>query len=393
MFLARIFVLIAMIQGVCAQDQQPNPKSIISSLNPAAQALILSAAAAGQEKPADQPQKVISNAEAHNLLELLEDSTKRQKLISNLKKSVGRSDKEGLSPEGVLFSFKEWIKTENLMFVGIAILRISFIILVFCMLWHSLNKFVDYYAKRIPVVRRSGANSKEGSAVFKTVAPIIRSTFHWMLIVVTVLLVLSEMNINIMPIIYSFSVITLAISLGSQTLVKDLINGIMMLFEGNMAVGDAVIIGNHAGIVETISLRCVHLRHGTGELQTIPFSEVTNVINCSRDFNVVDIQFAVSYQADLGTVNEALRSVYGLLKKDEKFKSYIIGDLNIYGISGFNEWGAMIHAGVKINPDPAKYFLNEFNRLLLLELQKRQIPLPVTMLLASDTKDPKPVSA
>ena len=386
MFLARLFILIAIIQGVSAQDQQKS--KTVSVDDSATKALILSAAAASDEKKIDQPQKVLNEAEAENLVELLEDSGKRQKFISGLKKVITRKDK-GLSQEGIFSSALEWVQVENLTFVVVAILRISFIILVFCMLWHSLNKFVDYYAKRIPVVKRVGLNSKEGAAVFKTVAPIIRSTFHWILIFLGTLLVLSEMNINIMPIIYSFSVITLAVSLGSATLVKDIINGIMMLFEGNMAVGDVVIIGSHAGIVETISLRCVHLRHGTGELQTIPFSEVSDVINCTRDYNVADIRFIVDYQADLKVVDKALLAVYDLLKKDAKFKSYIMGDLNIYGISELNEKGATVHAGIKIIPDPKKLFLNEFNRLLLLELQNRQVPFPMTMILASDTKDPK----
>lgn len=386
MLLARIFILIALIQGVCAQDEQ-KLSTAASAVDKTAQALVLGAAFA-EEKTADQSAKVLSAVESQNLIQLLDDPKKSHELISTLKKAVAREE-QIFSPEGIFSFFKTWTNVDNFLYLLIALLRIGFILLVFIILWRSLSKFVDYYVKKIPIVKKTGISSKEGGAVFMTVAPIIRSTLHWMLIIVTFLLILSEMNINIMPIIYSFSVITLAISLGSQTLVKDLINGILTLFEGNMAVGDVVIIGQHVGVVETISLRCVHLRHGTGELQTIPFSEVTNIINCSRDFNVVDIQFTVSYQADLNIVNEALYFVYGALKNDTKFKHYLKSDLSIYGISELNEWGAKVHAGVKIIPDPGKAFINEFNRLLLLELQKRQIPLPATVLLASDIKDPK----
>ena len=278
-------------------------------------------------------------------------------------------------PEEIVFSLKSWFNTDYLIPTGIMILRIGFILLILLGLWHFLDKLVDYYAGKIPHAKKINSNEEERT-VLMTVVPIIRSALHWMLIILAILLTLTELHVNIMPIIYSFSIITLAISFSSQTLFKDLINGMIILFEGSIAVGDMVTIGNYTGVVETISLRCVHLRHKTGELQSIPFSEVKSVINCLRDFNIADIKLAVPYKADLNKVKEAFQAVYELLKKDAKFKGYIIEDLKFYGVSELAEWGAKIHASVKIIPDPEKLFLNEFNRLLLLELQKRQIPLP-----------------
>jgi len=294
-----------------------------------------------------------------------------------------------LSIKDFLLTADTWLSAENITLIAFALVRIVVILVVFKILWHGLNRSVDFYLNRIPLTKFSKLSSKESSAIVKTLAPIIRSTLHWILIVLTVLLVLSELNINIMPIIYSFSVITLAISLGSQTLVKDLINGALTLFEGNMAVGDFVIIGSHSGVVESISLRCVYLRHGTGELQTIPFSEVSHVTNCSRDYNVADIRFIVSYQTDLKETDAALKAVYDNLKKHPRFKSYIKNDLIIYGVSDLQEWGAIVHAEVKIIPDPAKAFLNEFKRLLLEELQLRNIPMPTPVLLGADARDRK----
>ena len=149
-------------------------------------------------------------------------------------------------------------------------------------------------------------------------------------------------------------------------------------------------IGHFSGTVESISLRCVHLRYGTGELQTIPFSEVNHVINSSRDYSVVDIGFVVSYEADQKDTDAALREAYDKIKKSPLFGAFVKGNLIIYGVSALNEWGFKVHAGVKTIPDPSKSFLNEFNRLLLIELQKRKVPLPRVTLLSSDTINPKP---
>lgn len=283
-----------------------------------------------------------------------------------------------------------WTTQDNLLFAVKAALRILVIFIIYIGLRRVINHFATYYINKIPEIRKGKHSQSTTVAVIKTVSPIIRSTIHWILIVLATLLILSELNINIMPIIYSFSVIGLAISIGSQTLVKDLINGIMTLFEGNMAVGDVVTIGNFKGIVESISLRCVHLRHSTGELQTLPFSEVNYVINHSRDYNVATIQFNVAYQTNLQSVQDALQSTYDQIKQNTAYSKYIQGDLKKIGISQLGEWGAKIQTSIQIIPDPSQNFLNEFYRLLLPELQKHKISLVTVPAVADGIIPPKP---
>ena len=381
-----LLILICLIQTGFASEQSAKQQSTF--ISPVIQAMAVSAAE--KEKSTDQSSKILSTIEAHNMLEILEDPSLREELVNGLKKTVKNDGNDLitlLSLKDFILTAHTWFNHENIIFLTLALIRIFIVLAIFMTLWHGLNRIVDFYAKRIP---KGTLSKKESSAFIQTIAPIIRSTLHWVLIVITFLLILSEFNINIMPIIYSFSVITLAISLGSQTLVKDLINGAMTLFEGNMAVGDYVTIGQFSGVVESISLRCVHLRYGTGELQTIPFSEVNHVVNCSRDYTVVDIQFMVSYEANQKDTDAALKSAYNHIKNDVFFGTFIKGDLNIYGVSTMNEWGFKVHAGIKTIPDPTKLFINEFNRLLLIELQKRKIPLPTAALLASDKANPKP---
>ncbi|MBY0281048.1 MAG: mechanosensitive ion channel [Alphaproteobacteria bacterium] len=383
-----LFVLFCVLGHVFAEEsnKQQNP-----AISPVVQAVAISSIE--KDKHGDQSSKILSAVEAQNMLQILDDPAKRGELLKELKKTVKDDGNELIT----LTSLKNFVLTahtliskENIIFLIGVFSRICVVLVIFIFLWHGLNKTVDLYVRRIPKERLV---KNQSAAIVHTIAPIVRSTLHWVLIAVTILLILSEFSINIMPIIYSFSVITLAISLGSQTLVKDLINGAMTLFEGNMAVGDYVIIGSFSGVVESISLRCVHLRYGTGELQTIPFSEVNHVINCSRDYSFVDIQFMVSYEADQKDTDAALKAAYEEIKKHPKLGSLIQSELYIFGVSTMNEWGYKVHAGVKTTPDPEKFVINEFNRLLLIQLQKRKIPLPAKVLLASDTKNPKPGAA
>ncbi len=279
-----------------------------------------------------------------------------------------------------------WSTQDNLLFVVKALLRIFLILVIYITLQKMISHFVTYYTQKITEIRNGKHSQSTTLAVIKTVTPIIRSTIHWILIVLATLLILSELNINIMPIIYSFSVIGLAISIGSQTLVKDLINGIMTLFEGNMAVGDVVTIGNFKGTVESISLRCVHLRHSTGELQTIPFSEVNHVMNHSRDYNMAMVEFNISYQTKLHHVEQALEETYHQMKENPEYAPYIEGELKRIGIEKLGDWGAKIQTSIKTKPDPSQVFLHEFYRVLLAELQKRNITPVVAPVVVGDIK-------
>ncbi len=258
----------------------------------------------------------------------------------------------------------------------VKILRILFIISFAIFLWKISNAAVRKYVKKLKLFQRvSNRTGTETAALIKTVAPIIRSIFHWALTILTSLIVLSEIGVNIVPIILSFSVVGLAFSIGSQTLVKDLINGILTLFEGNVAVGDVVSVGTSIGTVESMSLRSLLLRHFTGELQTIPFSEVSMLINCSRDFAFAVIDFVVEPGASIPSIQTALNDTYESMKTDAVFSSYIQGDLTSIGIKSMKETGVLVSAKVPIHPDPRKSFLSEFNKRLYENLQAQHVPL------------------
>ena len=378
---SRLILLLALMSiGVVQADEKAGQDYTLT-----AKEFLLGGAVSGsnthtKNSAETQAAKAVASAEALKLLEILENPEKRQKAIDSLKnKGSSSCNAVNVAPNAQDWwaSACQWVKRDNILFAVRALLKILVILIIYMVLRRLINHFVAYYTEKIPLLNKDKHSQSTTVSVIKTVSPIIRSTVHWILIILAALSILSELNINIMPIIYSFSVIGLAISIGSQTLVKDLINGVMTLFEGNMAVGDVVTLGAFKGEVESISLRCVHLRHPTGELQTIPFSEVNYVINHSRDYSVANIEFGVSFQADLKQVEAALQAAYEQIKGDKYYAAFIKGDLKKLGISHMDDWNAKVHAVVKIIPDPSKVFLNEFYRLLIPELQKRNVPMPV----------------
>ncbi len=282
------------------------------------------------------------------------------------------------------FDLKSMISKENLKGVLLVGFRISAILGLLVALWIGINRLIGYQlgvSSSLKKLKYFPVKDSEPSAIIKTLAPIIRSACHWGLIIMASLMILVELNINIIPIIYSFSVIGLAVGFGAQTLVKDLINGFLTLIEGNMAVGETVTIGTFNGVVESISLRCILLRHDTGELQTIPFSEVTSVINRSRDYSIAIIHFTVDFRADLTKVYEALNQTYQQLHSDPIFGYMIKEKIKISGVTKFTDIGIHIGASIKTTSDPSKTFVNAFNSQLQQNIIKFDIPTPLNHLL------------
>lgn len=390
-------ILSIFLASIGAINSQEHAASTLPSTQELAQQFlgtgVMAGGATSKESTEDQVTKAVTSAEALKILETQLANLKKEIASPSTSSTVEKTSTQiqpSLAPHEWWKSLQHSVSKDNLLFGIKAFLRIIIILVIYMLLRRLINHFVTYYTQKIPLLHHSKNTQSTTVAIIKTVSPIIRSTIHWVLIILAGLLILSELNINIMPIIYSFSVIGLAISIGSQTLVKDLINGVMTLFEGNMAVSDIVTIGTFKGEVESISLRCVHLRHPTGELQTIPFSEVNHVINHSRDYGIANIQFIVGYQADLKEVESALQATFDQLKHSQDYKRYIIGDLKRLGISHLDEWGMTLHASVKTIPDPYNLIASEFYRFLIPELQKRNVPMALSPGSLIDTKSPKP---
>jgi small-conductance mechanosensitive channel len=256
------------------------------------------------------------------------------------------------------------------------ILEIIVIISLSVFIWRVSNKAAQRYIKNARLFNKVSTHSSTGTqALIKTIAPIMQSIFQWVLIILTILMVLGALKIDTAPLLVGFSIIGIAFAIGSQALMKDLVNGILMLFEGNVAVGDAVIVGDKAGTVESISLRTLLLRHFTGELQTIPLSEVASLINCSRDYSVAVVQFVVDPKAVITNIQAALNETYQSMKIDHKFGPYIKGELGALGVKKMSEIGVTMSATIPIKPDPKKDFTSEFNRRFYECLQAHEVPL------------------
>lgn len=230
----------------------------------------------------------------------------------------------------------------------------------------------------------SGTNAdgttREASSRTKTLLPLLRRAVLVALVVFGGLIVLSELGINIAPLLAGAGVVGLAIGFGSQALVRDVITGLFILIEDTVAVGDVVTAGGHTGVVEDMSIRTIRLRDLEGSVHVIPFGDVTSVINLTKDFSYALVDVGVAYREDTDRVTEVIRSVADEMQADEDWKPLFLEPIEILGVNELADSAVIIRCRVKT--PPIKQW--GVKRELLRRLKKRfdaeniEIPFPHT---------------
>jgi hypothetical protein len=138
---------------------------------------------------------------------------------------------------------------------------------------------------------------------------LLRTTLLVIILIVTGLVALSEVGVNIGPLLAGAGIIGVAIGFGSQKLVQDLITGIFLLLENAMQVGDNVTVSGLSGTVENLSIRTIRLRAADGSVHLIPFSSVTSVTNVNRGLGNAAVSVAVAYNENTDRVGEVLQEI------------------------------------------------------------------------------------
>jgi small conductance mechanosensitive channel len=221
--------------------------------------------------------------------------------------------------------------------------------------------------------------SREGedvSARAKTLLPLLRTALLVVLVTMFVLVTLSELGLNIAPLLAGAGVVGLAIGFGAQTLVKDIITGIFILMEDQLAVGDVVKVGSHAGVVERLSLRTIQLRDLAGTVHVVPFSEVTTLENLTKDFSRYVFEVGVAYREDTDEVVAVLHQIGADLIEDEAYRDLIVEPLEVLGVDSFGDNAVIIKARITTKPIKQWQVGREFNRRMKKRFDELGIEIP-----------------
>ncbi len=253
-----------------------------------------------------------------------------------------------------------------------SLVTIGVILLVALALSEIANELVERYLRR----RQGEWHDAARSARVRTLLPLLRNAFRIVLFVMVALIVLSELGINIAPLLAGAGVVGLAVGFGAQTLVKDVITGFFILIEDTIAIGDVVDLGGHDGVVEGMTIRSIRLRDFSGTVHTVPFSSVATVKNLTKDFSYAVFDVGVSYNEDVDRVVTVLREIGAELQADDAYRRLILEPIEVVGIERFEESAIVIRARIKTRPTKQWEVGREFNKRLKRAFDEKGIEIP-----------------
>ena len=239
------------------------------------------------------------------------------------------------------------------------------------LVWEAVNGSVERQLARL---------SREGhvtrAARLRTLLPMMRATLFVVIVIVVGLMVLSEIGVNIAPLLAGAGIVGIAIGFGAQKLVQDIITGLFLLIENAMQVGDVVSLGGLNGVVENLSIRTIRLRASDGSVHIVPFSAVTSVTNMTRDFSYALFNVGVAYKEDVDRVIAVLKEIAAEMRKEPEWAAMIRDDLEVWGLDQFAASSVVVVCRLRTGPAQRWAVMREFNRRMKKRFDELGIEMP-----------------
>lgn len=267
----------------------------------------------------------------------------------------------------------DWLSTPFGQRLTTAGLAIATTLVVAIMLWEIASLALERYFLRS---FGRGMDEWRRMARVRTLMPMVQRVIAVILIAFVGLVLLSELGVNITPLLALSGAVGIAVGLGAQDLVKDVIAGGSILIEDSIAIGDVVQLGDKSGVVEWMSIRALRLRAFDGTLHTIPFSEFKTISNMTKDFAYAVFDIGVGYGADTDRVTRILRDEGAALRQDPGVGPQILDDLEVLGIDRFADSAVMIKARFRTRPIQQWNVTRAFNRRIKLAFEREGIEIP-----------------
>lgn len=264
-------------------------------------------------------------------------------------------------------------------------LAVGLILIATFALWNAASILIG----RLLRVTSSKLDRERTIRRMDTLRPLLTNALQTTISIFAGLLILSELGINIAPLLAGAGILGLAIGFGAQTLVKDLITGITFLLEDAATIGDVIEVAGHLGVVEEMRIRIIQLRDLSGVVHMVPYSEVTSVKNYTKDFSYKVFEVGVAYRENTDRVCEILMEISEDISSDATHGPNILEPLQILGVDQFADSAVIIKARLKTVPGLQWATGREFNRRMKMRFDEEgiEIPFPHTTIYFGEPKE------
>jgi moderate conductance mechanosensitive channel len=236
-----------------------------------------------------------------------------------------------------------------------------------------LSRLLRLFTARTVHVAEHHEASPARLAQVKTLTGIVQNIGMVIILGFLFLQVLTSIGINLGPLLASAGIAGVAIGLAAQNIVKDVLNGTLILVEDQFNVGNVVTIAGLSGTVEAMTLRKTSVRGGDGTLYVIPNSQITTVANQSAGFSVATIQVSVDFSADPNKVMEILTKTASDVRNDPQFKNLFLSDPQILGVDSMKGSQLIFPVVFKTKAQQQYGPVREFQRRVRIALEENQM--------------------
>lgn len=254
-------------------------------------------------------------------------------------------------------------------------------LLLVLVIWYGLHKLVGLLVRRLEQRLLDTADLKTESQFdarkrVGTLVGLLKQVINIFLFVILALVLLTQLGVQVGPLIAGAGIIGVAVGFGAQYLVRDIITGFFMVLENQIRVGDVVTINGTGGAVETLTLRTIVLRDGTGTVHVFPHGAVTTLSNSTRDWSAYIFNVQVAYKENPDEAIQAIRDVFADLAQDAVIGGKLIAGVEVWGIDKLDGSAATIQGRIKTRPGMQADVGREFLRRLKLLFTERGIDMP-----------------
>lgn len=252
-------------------------------------------------------------------------------------------------------------------------LRLVAILIMAVIGWYLVRVVADRILKVADDGDEASLSIREKRA--KTVSGLLTQVGRSVIITFVVILVLDTF-MNITPLLAGAGIIGLAISFGSQSLVKDVISGFFILMERQFDVGDVVAIADKSGTVERMSLRMVVLRDLDGSIHVIPNGQISTVTNHTRGWSRAVVDLGVAYHTDVDEAIEILRDEAARFAADPLWKPRLDGIPEVVGVEGLGDSKVTLRVLLRTRPGKHWEVGREYRRRAIIRLDREGVKVP-----------------
>jgi small-conductance mechanosensitive channel len=210
----------------------------------------------------------------------------------------------------------------------------------------------------------------------RTLGTVLNAFAKWTIWIIVIIMVLTEFGVAVTPLIASVGILGAALGFGAQSLVKDILNGLFMVFEDQLGIGDIVNLGQVTGVVERVGIRVTEVRDASGTLWFIRNGEVLQVGNFSKDWARIILDVPVPYTLDVDEAQEALLAAAKEFATESQWRRKVLEDPEMWGIESISHEALMVRLTIKVRAGEQFTLRRALHRYVKSALDRRGIDIP-----------------